>query len=148
MMSKFAPYLLSYTLSFATITTVLVYGLRLPTRITGNRDLVKTYYIDRFVSSTILDFFLIGLYLLAAMGLMRFLPAMAQHSLGWQIGTVALATILISGAFAWYFLSRPQTSQFFSRWFHAVGMKAVIYDIVLVSSVFVTTKWMLSHIAP
>ena len=36
-----------------------------------------------------------------------------------------------------YFLNSKPTRSFFSRWFHRVGWKAVLYDIILVCSVYV-----------
>jgi hypothetical protein len=41
------------------------------------------------------------------------------------------------------FLSYPKNSTFFSRWFYKTKFKAVIYDIILVSSIYLTNNYLL-----
>ena len=45
-------------------------------------------------------------------------------------------TALISGSFWAYFSSGPMTSSFFSQWFHRAGFKAVIYDLTLLTLMY------------
>ena len=130
----------SYLLSLATITMIFIYGLNIPTRITNAPDLVKQYYHTHYASSFVLDIFLIAIYLAIALYI-----ANMFHITGFleQLGMVACTTLFISGAFYLYFISTPKSSSnFFSIWFHRVQYKAVIYDIVLVSSVFAATSWL------
>ena len=53
-----------------------------------------------------------------------------------QLGSLALSSGIISTAFMFVFLAQKGSS-FFSRWFKAAGFRAVIYDIILVCSVYV-----------
>ena len=124
----------SYTLAFAFTTVLLIYLLKLPYLITGEIDLVNTYYGTNYKMNLPLDFLLISVYLsFATMAIQYF-----QYKLLWQkIGIVAIATMLISGSFYWIFTSYPKTSHFFSQWFHTVGFSAVVYDIVLVGITYI-----------
>ena len=127
----------SYLLALATVTSVLIYGLNLPTLVTGNVGLVKEYYYNHYMSSFLLDVVLIAVYLGIAYMVSDFLK-ISSFVGEWMM--VLLGTFFISGGFYLYFLSRPQTNMFFSRWFHSVKFMAVIYDMILVSSVFVVKK--------
>ena len=124
----------AYAISFVLVTAVVVYGLNLPTYLSGARELVHEYYYTNFVKSTILDFFLIAAYISAG----RY----TAYDLGWaktpagQIAGIMLASAIISGAFAAFFLAKPPTNNFFSKWFHAAGASAVLYDVILVSTVY------------
>lgn len=45
-------------------------------------------------------------------------------------------TIMISGGFMIYFKLFGDPKQFFTRWFKRVGYRAILYDVYLVSSVY------------
>ena len=52
-----------------------------------------------------------------------------------------VGTILISGTFMLYFLSRPlNKNSFFSKWFHSVKWRAVVFDIFLILLTFLLIK--------
>ena len=53
-----------YTFAFCIGFILVVYVLKLPELITGNKNLIQYYYYDNFVYSSIMDFVLVGLYLL------------------------------------------------------------------------------------
>jgi hypothetical protein len=124
----------AYSVSFIVVTGVLVYLLDLPGYLSGADKLVREYYYSNFWKSTALDFFLIAAYISAGM--------FVASGMGWarstagQVAGIMLASVLISGAFMAFFLARPQTQSFFSRWFHAAGASAVLYDVILVSTVY------------
>lgn len=123
-MNKFVAYSLSYIVNI----TLLVYVLDVPLLISGNERLVREYYEVNFVQSFIMDFFLIAIYLFAAESIIKLYNI---KQLIWKLLTVLLVTIAISGGFYLYFINRPMTSLFFSRWFHKVKWRAVAYDCVL-----------------
>ena len=124
----------AYSVSFILVTGVLVYLLDLPGYLSGADKLVREYYYSNFWRSTVLDFFLIAAYISAGM--------FVASGMGWarsaagQVAGIMLASVLISGAFMAFFLARPETKSFFSRWFHAAGVSAVLYDVILVSTVY------------
>ena len=132
-----------YLFSLLLVTIVFIYGLNMPTFITGNTHLVKEYYYDRFLESFLLDMVLVALYLGAAYYGFQILGV--KSFIG-QLLIVAGVTCIISGAFYFYFVSVPKTSMFFSRWFHSVGYKAVIYDMALLCLVFGVYKYIQKHI--
>lgn len=128
-----------YLFSLISVTTILVYVLDLPNLLTNASHLVKQYYYTNFVSSFVLDIVLVAIYL----GIASYVAQLwNMQSFFSQMGVVALTTLFISGAFFLYFTNTPKTSQFFSVWFHTVKYKAVIYDILLVSSVFAVQKFL------
>lgn len=122
-----------YVFSLITVTTLLVYVIDLPTLLTKESALVKEYYIKNYFTHFLLDVILIAIYL----GISHYFMELFQISDKFmQLMFVAFVTACISGLFYIYFIRVSKSSTFFSRWFHAVKSKAIIYDIILVSSVF------------
>lgn len=122
-----------YVFSLITVTTLLVYIIDLPTLITQESALVKEYYVKNYFTHFLLDVILIAIYL----GISHYFMDLFQISDKFmQFVFVALVTACISGLFYIYFITSPKSSTFFSRWFHTVKSKAILYDMVLVSSVF------------
>lgn len=124
---------IDYIISLFFVTIIFIYGINLPTLITGNKVLVKEYYYDHFLESLLLDIVLIAIYLNIAFYVFKKLKVKSFFG---KLLIVAGVTILISGAFYLYFIYTKQTSIFFSRWFHTVRYKAVVYDVILLSLVF------------
>ncbi|MAH19866.1 MAG: hypothetical protein CMB96_00205 [Flavobacteriaceae bacterium] len=125
----------SYLLSLSIVTVVLVYILDLPTFLSNAPKLVEEYYYGSPVKSFILDIFLIAMYISAGMITANTLNIKGDDHAG-QLGSLALASGIISSAFMFLFLAQKGSS-FFARWFKAAGFRAVIYDIILVCSVYV-----------
>ena len=97
------------------------------------KGLIKEYYYDNFSNVVIFDFFLISIYLAFGLYIIQLLKT---KTLVYQTIIIILTTILISGGFAFYFLNIPKNKTFFSRWFYSVRYLAVVYDIILIVSVF------------
>ena len=126
---------LQYSLSYFTVTMILVYILNIPQLVTNDKKgLIKEYYYDNFTNVIIFDYFLIALYLAAGLYLIHLFETKNTFD---NIIVIALTTILISGMFALYFLSGPEDETFFSRWFHSVHQFAVVYDVILLVCVYV-----------
>jgi hypothetical protein len=129
--------LYAYTISFLLNTVILVYILRLPHRIAGgkHKDLIEMYYYRNMWGSLVFDYVLVGIYFGIADAVMRWGETVKarEHSFikGWMY--LLLTILVISGGFYGYFMSIPKTELFFSKWFHAVGWKAVMYDMILLS---------------
>ena len=139
-----AKCIFTYLLSLTTITAIFVYGMNLPTIVTGNTTLVKTYYYKHYASSFLLDIVLVAIYLGIANMVAEYFDIVSFLGKLWMVGFI---TGIISGSFYLYFITNPQTSDFFSKWFHAVKYKAVIYDILLVSSIFVFKTFLTSTLS-
>jgi hypothetical protein len=134
-------YIYSYLFAYATITTVFVYGINLPTLVTGETSLVKTYYNDNYKTNLLLDFVLVFIYLSIACVVMKHF---SMTNIFYKLMTVILVTLGISGGFYMFFISQPQSKSFFSKWFHTVKHKAVIYDILLVGSIFLMSEYLVT----
>ena len=125
----------SYFAALTFITIVGIYLLDIPTIVSGAPDLVKEYYYDNAVGSFILDTFLVAAYIAVAMYVAGILGIPGDNHAK-QVVTVALVSIVISGSFMLLFQNGFKKGSFFSRWFKRVGMKAVLYDMGLVSSIY------------
>lgn len=134
-MTEIVDTLLTYSLSYFTVMVILVYILNVPQVITDDKKgLIKEYYYDNFTNVIIFDFFLIIIYLALSL---FFIKLLGTSTLTNNSIIVILTTILISGMFALYFLNTPENETFFSRWFHSVKYLAVVYDVVLVTCVYI-----------
>jgi len=125
----------SYLAALTFITVVGIYLLGMPTIISGAPDLVKEYYYDNAVSSFILDVFLVAAYIAVAMYVAGLLNIDGDDHAK-QVVVLALVSILISGTFMVLFQNGYNRGSFFSRWFKRVGCKAVLYDMGLVSCIY------------
>jgi len=124
----------AYLVSFVLTTAVVVYGLNLPAYLSGSPKLVYEYYYTHFWKSNLLDVFLIAGYIWAGMVLAWVLGI--AGSMAGQVTGIAVASAAISSAFAAWFLSNPRSSSYFSRWFHSAGWSAVVYDIIIVTTIY------------
>jgi len=129
--------LLSYLLSLSIVTTVIIYILNVPGYITGADKLVKEYYYDNAIKSFVLDIFLIAIYILAGEFVSNLINVTSNSG---KLLVIAGTSMLISSAFMLLFLYLGKTKSFFSRWFHRVGFDAVVYDVILVTSVYLVYK--------
>ena len=130
--------LLAYTLALGVIATLLVKVINLPALLSGAPMLVAEYY-GPWWTSMALDWFLVGLYIWVGSLFARVLRLSLTQ------GTAA-ASLAISGAFCVYFLLSPPTPKFFSRWFRAAGVGAVVYDIVFVTATAALYQWLERHL--
>ena len=92
----------SYLITFVVSTLLIVYVLQVPLFITGQQKLIKEYYYDNILSSTILDIFLIFFYLLLAQAVIYVLNVNRMVT---RMLLVAVVTLCISGAFYLLFKS-------------------------------------------
>lgn len=133
-------YFIIFTITFITSILLLVYLLQLPLLITKKPHLIKEYYYDNWLQNLHLDYFFIIIYLLIAY---LFIKKFNITSFSYQLSIVALTTTLLTGLSAFYFLSKPLTTSFFSRWFHSVKYYSIIYDVLLIGFIFSLYKYLL-----
>lgn len=126
-----------YLLAISSITTVLVYLINLPEFITNAPDLIYEYYYKNPIKTFILDIFLVAIYIAISMLITKFFNIDINNNVK-QLLVVASTTTLISGLFMIYFTSIKKSNSFFYRWFNTVSYKAIIYDVIIVCSVFTT----------
>lgn len=131
--------LVSFIYAYSFTMVFLVYILKLPTLVTGNTKLVEEYYAKNFNYTFILDFFLFLIYLSISLFFISYLNITNFFN---KILTVASVTTIISGLFFIYFMNTKKTNSFFSRWFHAVSYKAIVYDILLLTFTYVLYQYL------
>jgi hypothetical protein len=118
------------------VTVFIIYLLDLPGYLTKAHDLIKEYYYDNLVQSFILDIFLFAGYI--AVG-MFFINLFKINDNSYKLITVAVSSFILTTLFITIFNYNKYSNKnsFFSRWFTRVGMRAALYDMIIVSSVFV-----------
>ena len=134
----------SYLLSLFTVTTTLVYGIDLPTLLTGQKELVSEYYYKNFDESLMLDTVIVGAYIGVGYGI---ISTFGSKDMFVKLLLVASTSGLISSLFLILFSYGWQKDTFFSRWFEAVGFRAVVYDVIIVTSVYCGVEWLNKLIA-
>jgi len=127
----------SYILALSVVTFVIVYILDLPTYLSGAKSLVKEYYYDNAINSFIFDIFLITIYISLAMLIVKYLKI--KDNAG-GILAVILSVIIISSSFMFLFNNGFGKGTFFSKWFKQAGYKAIMYDIILITSTYIIMK--------
>ena len=110
--------------------------MNIPEFISQAPDLVVEYYYDRALESFVLDIFLVAAYISVAMYAGKLLKINQKDNVQ-QLIVLCVTTIAISGSFMLYFNTGGSPGTFFSRWFKQVGYKAVVYDVLLICSVYV-----------
>tara|TARA_Y100000389_G_scaffold205123_1_gene263566 strand:+ start:21720 stop:22082 length:363 start_codon:yes stop_codon:yes gene_type:complete len=101
---------------------------------TGQNKLVTEYYYKRYIESFVLDTFLVAGYL----GIASYISSASGYTNVYTRATiVSLTAALLSSLFYLLFSSGFQKGSFFQRWFEAAGVSAILYDVVLVTVVYV-----------
>ena len=136
-MNEYVKRSISYFLSLTIVTLVMIYLLDFPGYLTGANDLVREYYYKNMLGSFILDIFLVAFYISMAMIVTGYFKIRDNT---YELLAVMATCVVISTLFMILFQSGYKKGSFFSRWFNRVGFKAVIYDMFLVSTIFVIMK--------
>ena len=129
-----------YTYAFCIGFILVVYVLKLPELITGNKNLIQYYYYDNFVYSSIMDFVLVGLYLLISFYIITKYGFEKKNLLSKAI-IVFMVSTLLSTIFYILFKTQPKYDNFFSEWFYTVGYYGVIYDSILLTIIYLIYKY-------
>lgn len=135
---------IKYLYAFFIGTFIIVYLLKIPNLLTEADDLIKEYYYDNFIQSTLLDTILIFIYLVIGIYIINKINI--NHNLIYKIFTIFITSFLISFIFYIIFINKPKSDLFFSRWFHKVGIKACIYDGIILSTVYFIYNYLQKNI--
>ena len=125
-----------YIISFFLSTLLFIYMLKLPNVITNQRELINQYYYGKnTMKMLLLDFVLIALYFSISIKIYNFFEV---KTLWIKVLIVSITTFLLSHFFYRIFLSRPLNNKsFFSQWFYKSGIRAVIYDVIFLTILFI-----------
>lgn len=118
-----------YTLAYVISTIFVVYVFNIPILITNAINLVNEYYYDNILGSLIFDYFLIFIYLNICLYFIKKYDIINFYK---KILIILLITFIISNSFYIIFINLPKSNNFFSRWFHKVGIKASFYDCIII----------------
>ena len=125
----------SFFISLLVTTVIVVYVLNLPLMASNHaKELVYEYYYKNWLKSLLLDIVLVAVYFYVASLVARLLGV---RDFKGRVVVLIATTVMISGGFCMYFLSRPVSDTFFSRWFHRASWGAVLYDAILLTLIYV-----------
>lgn len=130
--------LTKYLCAFVIGTIIIVYLLKIPNLLTGANDLIKEYYYDNFIQSLLLDIVLVFVYLLIGMYIIKKINI--KNDLIFKTSTIFITSFIITFIFYIIFINNAKSDLFFSRWFHRVGIKACIYDGIVLSTIYLIYK--------
>ncbi len=130
---NFVKEILALIIAFSVGIFIITYLFNLPSKITGDYDIVYEYYIKNFIKSIPADLFFVFVYFVIAGIFMKFFNLKSDIE---KLITVALTTIILTGIACYYFKSNKLTDSFFSRWFHSVGYSSIIYDVLLLVFIY------------
>ena len=142
-MNEYVKRTISYFLSLTIVTIVMIYVLNIPGYLTGADKLIDEYYYKNMVGSFILDIFICAIYISIAMLVRRYLQIKDNT---YELLALMATCVIISSCFMILFNNGYKKGSFFSRWFAKVGFRAVVYDTILVSTIFVIMKIIHKHI--
>ena len=134
---------LIYILSFSFGLTLITYLLQLPHLITGKPNIVNEYYKVNFIKNVPLDLIFVLVYFLISQFFIKILKINDVHL---KILIVAITTALLTFGFCYYFRSKDQTENFFSKWFHTVGYSSIVYDVILLTFIYIVYLKLLDYI--
>tara|TARA_A100001015_G_C14614378_1_gene565427 strand:- start:164 stop:622 length:459 start_codon:yes stop_codon:yes gene_type:complete len=135
-------HILSYTIAFFAGLFIITYLFNIPYLIT-NSQLVNEYYINNYLVNVPLDYIFVLLYIGLALLMAKLLHI---DNLSYKIMIVTITTIILTGGWTYYFQSLPyDKNNFFSKWFHGIGYKSIIYDIIIVVTIYIFYIYMIDY---
>ena len=126
-------FLLKFLIAFSVGLFVITYVLRVPFIIAGKSEIVNDYYVKNYLTNIPLDAFFTLCYLLVFGFIGNALKVKKNIQ---KIFLLAALTSLITGSFCYYYINNPKKNDLFSTWFNTVGYKSIIYDVMLVVTIY------------
>lgn len=134
-MDKTIAFFLAYTLAYILVTLVDVYVLNLPGWITEEYGLVKEFYIKNGAKNIFIEWFVLLVYI----GTTHLIVQKYKiKDNAYKLGVMAAVTLSLSGLASLLFVNTPALrNTFFYRWFKQTGFKTLVYDVIIISSIYV-----------
>lgn len=137
-MYRVAIPIVSYIVAVVSVLFLFVFAFRVPFILTNDDPLVTEYYVTNFATNVPLDIIFITCYLLLAWGITH---VSGTSDITTQFIIVCLTTSVLTLIF-WGVFRSMEGSSFFIRWFKRVGLRAVVYDVLIVGFVFLMYTWL------
>lgn len=125
--------LVTYIVSFVLTIVVLVYLLDLPKYISEKPKVVDIYLHKHLAKSVIYEMMIIAVYIGITELLIRIFKVKENYK---KLLIVNLVTALFSGLFVLLYKYVPHSSNIFNRWFKATGWTYVLYEVILVGTIY------------
>ena len=125
--------IIAYIISFILCIFVLEYILDLPNYIIENPQIVDEYTRKFFLKTFLSEMLAIAIYISLSEIIIKMFDVKENYK---KLLIVTLITTIISGLFVVshkYFLN---TTVFFNRWFKASGWTFILYEIIMVGTIY------------
>ena len=132
MIQNLSVNILSYLIAVISTVSFIVYAFRIPYILTNNNPLVKEYYQTNFVTNVPFDILTITLYLGVAW-LIVYVFNVTDKTIQFLI--IGLTTMFLTFSF-WLIFTHMDNDSFFTRWFKSIGLRAIVYDVIIVEFTF------------
>lgn len=132
-----------FIISYLLVMGLLVYTINLPAWITKNPKLVDEYYFKNPLKSLIMDF----IFILGYWGVAYLVWTNLGVETTVKKGIVLIICTALLTTLFWFGFTRKDLNpeNFFSRWFHTVGLSSVIYDMILIGVLFMVYDLLLKN---
>ena len=134
-MDKNVALFFAYTIAYILVTLIGVYILNIPGWITESYDLVKEFYIKNGAKNIIIEWFVFLVYIGSAHAIVTHYNIKDNVQ---KMMVIAVVTLALSGLASLIFTNIPfLRGTFFQRWFKETGVKSLIYDVIIMTTMFV-----------
>lgn len=124
---------IAYILSFCLSILVIDFILDLPNYIIQNSKVVDIYTHNFFLKTFITEMILIFIYISLSEYIIKIANIKENYK---KILLVAFITGIISGLFVVLHKYILNTNAFFNRWFNATGWTFVLYELIMVVTIY------------
>lgn len=136
---------IAYFISFTTSILILVYIFDLPKYITENQKIVDLYTRKNFIKTFFSEMVTIGIYI----GLTEFIIHLFKIKENYKkLLIVSGVTAVLSTLFvAYHKYSDLGKMSFFRKWFEASGWTYILYEVILVGTIYHVYDHMIEKIS-
>ena len=131
-------------LSIVTSLVIFTYMMKLPYIVMPEHsEIIDEYYKDKMYPNALLDVGFIVVYIGIALNICTHTSAQSYM----EPIIVGLVTASLTAFFCFIFNTREKNNNnFFSRWFHEVKYKSVVYDVLLIIMTHIVYKLLLLNL--
>ena len=144
-LDSFGNIFFSYTMSYFFCLFIITYFFNIPYFLPGKdtKKIIDDYYLGSFKKNIVLDYFLILVYLLLSYGVIYLIESTnIKVPISCKLLIISIVTAILTGiACTIYLAKKKDDNSIFSRLFHSVKYNSILYDIILVCSVFIIYEY-------
>jgi hypothetical protein len=133
---------IAYVVSFSLTIVVLVYLLDLPKYISEQPKIVDLYLHKYLLKTLMYEMIIIAVYIGITELLIKVFKVKENYK---KLLLVNAVTAILSGIFVLLYKYVPHSSTIFNRWFKATGWTYVLYEVILVGTIYHVYEHLVHH---